>query len=298
MGQIISQSDVTTFYNTYKIAVIGIVAPVILGVWLHYSVFKKPSEGQLVISYDDDDDLDENTIVSLIDKQFSIGKFPKLREKFNNLRRQLLRGYNKNTQMPYEKCVEYINLVLDYDNQLGQALEKNLEDLADIYSIRQEDIRRSQSKYINNSNSHKLLARNEVLQAEIPTFLTQEVALEIKHEMEEYAYRQQQWFMEFLINNQRGQDFSQVSENRRLQAEDIIDASNIGYDDEDQNDPEQVVYKSTTVAKYITLDMILDKEYKINEAQLKRMLYKSDFDRIDPNMSFFQRIKKWIFRRR
>lgn len=86
-----------------------------------------------------------------------------------------------------------------------------------------------------------------------------------------------------------------MSERRQIHAEDIIDASNINY--EDENDPDQIIYKSTTVTKYMTLDMILDKEYKINEAQLKRMLYKADFDRIVPQVSVFQRIKRWLFGR-
>jgi hypothetical protein len=33
-----------------------------------------------------------------------------------------------------------------------------------------------------------------------------------------------------------------------------------------ENDPEQIIYKSTTVAKYLTLDMILEKKHGINEA--------------------------------
>ena len=59
-----------------------------------------------------------------------------------------------------------------------------------MYSISKEEIKRSQNKYINNSNSHKILAREEVLNAKIPKWLTPTVALDIKHEMEEFAFRQ------------------------------------------------------------------------------------------------------------
>lgn len=45
-----------------------------------------------------------------------------------------------------------------------------------------------------------------------------------------------------------------------------------------ENDPDNICYKSTTVAKYLTLDIILEKNNGISEAQLKRMLYKADFD--------------------
>lgn len=33
-----------------------------------------------------------------------------------------------------------------------------------------------------------------------------------------------------------------------------------------ENDPENIIYKSTTVAKYITLDVVLEKNHGINEA--------------------------------
>ena len=42
-------------------------------------------------------------------------------------------------------------------------MEHNLDDICDIYNITKDDIKRSQNKYINNSNSHKLLGREEVL---------------------------------------------------------------------------------------------------------------------------------------
>ena len=49
-------------------------------------------------------------------------------------------------------------------------------------------------------------------------------------------------------------------------------STNLDY--EAENDPHNIIYKSTTVAKYLTLDIVLEKTYGINEAQLKRMLYK------------------------
>jgi homogentisate 1,2-dioxygenase len=88
--------------------------------------------------------------------------------------------------------------------------------------------------------------------------------------------------MQFFQSQQQSREqYSQLSD-RRLQAEDIIDASALMYE-EDENDPDQIIFKSTTAAKYITIDMILEKEYKINEAQLKRMLYQADFEQLIPH---------------
>lgn len=74
--------------------------------------------------------------------------------------------------------------------KLGLALERNLEDISDLYNVSKQQIEKSQNKYMNTSNSHKLLGRQEVLNAKIPRWLDTKKALEIKHEMEEYASRQ------------------------------------------------------------------------------------------------------------
>jgi len=37
----------------------------------------------VTLNFDDDDDLDEKTIISLIDMQFQIGALPRIREEFN-----------------------------------------------------------------------------------------------------------------------------------------------------------------------------------------------------------------------
>jgi hypothetical protein len=60
-------------------------------------------------------------------------------------------------------------------------MERNLDDLSDIFNISKDDIKRSQNKYINNSNSHKLLGRDEVLNAKVPRWLNPSEAIKIKH---------------------------------------------------------------------------------------------------------------------
>jgi hypothetical protein len=41
----------------------------------------------------------------------------------------------------------------------------------------------------------------------------------------------------------------------------------------DLNETENTILKSTIMAKYITLDKILDEKHHLSEAQLKRVLY-------------------------
>jgi len=43
--------------------------------------------------------------------------------------------------------------------KLGLALERNLEDISDLYNVSKQQIEKSQNKYMNTSNSHKLLGR-------------------------------------------------------------------------------------------------------------------------------------------
>jgi len=111
----------------------------------------------------------------------------------------MLRSINYNVQnMTEEQFVNYINCVLEYEQLFEREMERNLEDLADIHNISKEEIKRSQNKYFNNSNSHKLLGREEVLKAKIPKWLTTNQALNIKHEMEEIAFYQQSSLIELL----------------------------------------------------------------------------------------------------
>ncbi|CDW82032.1 UNKNOWN [Stylonychia lemnae] len=293
MGQIISK--VNNWDPNLKLLIFGVITPFTVCVLLYTSLAgDEDNQNNLTLGYDDDEDLDEKTIVGLIDMQFQIGAFPRIRDEFNHKRRQLLKNLNVNQALTENQTNRYIQLVLEYDQKLGAALERNLDDISDIYGVSKDQIKKSQNKYINNSNSHKLLARQEVLQARIPRWLDSNKALDIKHEMEEYASRQQKFFMEYLMNQEQkrvyGADYSQVSE-RMLQAEEIMEQSNFDYNEE--SDPLQMaIYKSTTVAKYITLDMILEKSHKISEAQLKRMLYKQDFDNLESKKGILYKLKK------
>lgn len=100
--------------------------------------------------------------------------------------------------MNEQQCDDYVKCVLDYDKKLGDEIERNLDDICDLYSINKEDIKKSQNKYINNSNSHKLLGREEVINAKIPQGLTPLKALDIEREMESFAFQQQKFFVEYF----------------------------------------------------------------------------------------------------
>lgn len=97
----------------------------------------------ITIAYDDDDDLDEKTIISLVDKINEMGKFKQIRDEFDRLRKQLLRGYNRNTQLPLEINLQYIDLCWKYEQILQQTLDQNKIDLADLYNLQVEDIDRA-----------------------------------------------------------------------------------------------------------------------------------------------------------
>ena len=123
----------------------GVVAPVLLGVLCFNWLKSNGSEENdtITIAYDDDDDLDEKTIISLVDKINEMGKFKQIRDEFDRLRKQLLRGYNRNTQLPLEINLQYIDLCWKYEQILQQTLDQNKIDLADLYNLQVEDIDRA-----------------------------------------------------------------------------------------------------------------------------------------------------------
>lgn len=128
-----------------KVLAFGVVAPVLLGVlcfnWLKSG--GSDDSNTVTIAYDDDDDLDEKTIISLVDKINEMGKFRQIRDEFDRLRKQLLRGYNRNTQLPLEINLQYIDLCWKYEQILQQTLDQNKIDLADLYNLQVEDIDRA-----------------------------------------------------------------------------------------------------------------------------------------------------------
>ena len=58
--------------------------------------------------------------------------------------------------------------MLEFDAELGQELDNNLDEICKEYDLLKDEVRKSQSKYINNRNCHKLLGQDEVLRAKIP----------------------------------------------------------------------------------------------------------------------------------
>jgi hypothetical protein len=53
-----------------------------------------------------------------------------------------------------------------------------------------------------------------------------------------------------------------------------------------KSDPESISIKSTIMAKYLTIDQVVEKKYKITEAQLKRVLYKTHYDEVEASLGF------------
>ena len=62
-----------------------------------------------------------------------------------------------------EAIKEYVKLVLKYDVLISQETEENLHELCDAHNLTKEEIQRSQAKYINNNNSHRLLGVEDTL---------------------------------------------------------------------------------------------------------------------------------------
>ena len=92
----------------------------------------------MTISYDEESELDEATIIAILDLQLSLGSLPKLREDFNRKRRLTLSRFQSETlrrsqlfhmggrnqrsfegevapSVEEEAIKEYVKLVLEYD---------------------------------------------------------------------------------------------------------------------------------------------------------------------------------------
>lgn len=72
--------------------------------------------------------------------------------------------------------------------KISQELEENIDRICIKCDITKEDIKKSQSKYINNRNCYKVIGQKEVLETKVPRWLTQAEARQIKMEMEEFAF--------------------------------------------------------------------------------------------------------------
>jgi hypothetical protein len=87
--------------------ILSISVPVILCVSLYYQYVIKSAKGPLDnLTYDEEDDLDLDSIIKVMDLHFKMGKVPHIRKDFNKKRLE----YLKKRQMK-----EYIDCVLKYD---------------------------------------------------------------------------------------------------------------------------------------------------------------------------------------
>ena len=70
------------------------------------------------LTYDEDGDFDETSIVKIMDAHFQMGKVPEIRQKFNQERLIHLKKNN---------LEQYISCVIKNDSLLVRELDKNLE---------------------------------------------------------------------------------------------------------------------------------------------------------------------------
>lgn len=236
------------------------------------------------ITFDEDDDINERSIIYIIDAQFNQGRVPQIKSAFDNKRRQHLKNENQD---------DYIQCVVKYDRLLAQELDINMDTLCDQYGITKEDINRSSDKYLNNTNSNRVLGQDEVLRQRVPKWLTQSEARKIVDEMKQFAKEKQDMFFTMLVSQESDSDKASLdnSGGKRLNGKKLLDKT---YEPEEE--PGSIAYKSTILAKYLTLDEILDKRYKISEPILKRALYKAYFDAVEKQQSFLTKFSKLLFK--
>lgn len=97
--------------------------------------------------------------------------------------------------------------------------------------------------------------------------------------MKEFASEKQDVFAEHLMNYEAEQDqmrSGELNNSRKLTGRELLDVTY-----EPDSEPDSIAFKSMTLAKYLTLDEVLERTYEITEAQLKRVLYKQYFDELE-----------------
>lgn len=99
---------------------------------------------------------------------------------------------------------------------------------------------------------------------------------------------------QMLQNEQSSNRF--MSESRRMEAEEIMNQTAQYPDLLTANDQESILIKATIIAKYMTLDQILERKYQVTEPQLKRVLYNAYFDEIEKDRGFAFKLRKWARR--
>ena len=146
------------------------------------------------VSYDDEDDLDCNTIVAIIDAQNSFEAVRVLKEQFSQRRKELTQGLTEERrdkgelfhlkEQPGPVLEAYLICVIQFERRICQVLEESLDVICDRFSVTRDEIRKANEKYIDNKNSHKLLGTDECLSVEVPSHLTPQTAMKIKREID------------------------------------------------------------------------------------------------------------------
>ena len=125
------------------------------------------------VSYDEEDDLDSNTIVAIIDAQNSSETVRALKDQFTQERRELMQQLSEEIrgkgdlfhlkEQPGPVLEAYLICVIKYERRICQELEECLDVICDRLSVTRDEIRKANEKYIDNKNSHKLLGTEECL---------------------------------------------------------------------------------------------------------------------------------------
>lgn len=81
----------------------------------------------------------------------------------------------------------------------------------------------------------------------------------------------------------------------RRNYDDIMNqTANRSMDLDNNQDPEVLMIKSSLIAQYITADQILEKRHGINEAQLKRVLYRQYYDELEAKQGLGFKVRKYF----
>jgi len=85
--------EATDPWSMLKFCTIAIGLPIVTTFYIYKWIIQDDQTDwldELVLSYDEEDDLDEKSIIRILDAQFNIGKVPALKEEFNRKRLSIL----------------------------------------------------------------------------------------------------------------------------------------------------------------------------------------------------------------
>jgi hypothetical protein len=118
--------------------------------------------------------VDRDTLVRIFDKRSTIRGIRKLDKTFKEKRRAT-----------FADQAEYKNIISYYHFEIEKKRENNLEYICRAINVSIEDIENSQEKYFGDSNLAFIVGTKEFQNAEVPSWLTLDKALEIYDDLKE-----------------------------------------------------------------------------------------------------------------